>query len=90
MKKNEWDKDPDAIKDYDAKWGTWLGTDTINASTWIVPSGITKLADSFTDTVATIWLSGGTVHRTYYVVNRITTVGGRTDDQTLIFHIVDK
>lgn len=90
MKKNYWNKDPDAKLDYSPLWGEWIKTDTISASTWTVPSGITKLADSFTDTTTTIWLSGGTVDRTYEVVNHIVTVGGREEDQTLIFHIVDK
>ena len=90
MKKNEWNKDPDATKDYQALWAEWLKTDTISASTWIVPTGITKLSDSFTTTTATIWLTGGTLGRTYKVVNRVATVGGRTEDQTLIFHIVPK
>jgi hypothetical protein len=91
MSDNEWDKDNDSIKNYTALWGTFIGTDTIYSSTWIVPSGITKVgADTFTDTTATIWLTGGTIGNTYEVVNRITTVGGITEDQTLIFHIVPK
>lgn len=87
------EKDPDAVLDYGVDWSAELakhGNDTINTSTWIVPTGITKDSDSHTTTTATIWLSGGSVGKTYKVVNRITTVGGRTDDRTLSIQVVEK
>lgn len=76
-------KDPNAVLDYVVDWTTWLGTDTIVTSTWTVPAGITKDSDSKTNTAATIWLSGGTENTDYACVNRITTAGGRTEDQTI-------
>jgi hypothetical protein len=76
------DKDPDAVLDYSIDWGDWLGTDKIATSTWTVSPGINASGASKTDTTATIWLSGGTAGQTYTVHNRITTVGGRTNDQT--------
>jgi hypothetical protein len=83
-------KDPDEVKDYHINWATHLGTDTIVTSTWIVPAGITKVRDSSTTTTATIWLSGGTAGQQYHLVNHITTVGGRTEEDSLIMSIGDK
>lgn len=78
-------KDPSATLDYTLDWYAdgWLGTDTISAVTWVVPSGLTQASSSNTTTTATIWLSGGTVGTDYEVTCRITTAGGRVDDRTL-------
>ena len=86
-------KDKDATLDYEFDWSAWLGTDTITASAWIVPSGITNEGESFSDTATLIWLSGGVTGETYEVVNRITTTGTsrtRIDDRTLTVGIVEK
>jgi len=77
------DKDPDDILDYAVSWAARLAGDTIVSSTWIVPDGITKDSDSKTDTVTTIWLSGGSVGTKYTLVNRITTAAGRQIDQSV-------
>lgn len=77
-------KDPDAVLDYRVDWSEWLAEgDTIVASEFLVPAGLTLDADLNDATSATCWLSGGVRGRTYQVVNRITTAGGRTDDRTL-------
>lgn len=79
------DKDPNSVLDYSIDWSDWLGSDTIHSSTWTLPAGIIKDPvgqDSFTNTVTTIWLSGGTAGTTYTILNRIVTHGGRTADQT--------
>lgn len=83
-------KDPNAELDYIIDWSTWLGADTIASDSWIVDDGITKESDSNTTTTATVWLSGGTLGRTYDVTNRIVTAGGRTADQTLRIQIVEE
>jgi hypothetical protein len=44
-------------------------------------------SDSATTTTTTVWLSGGTAGYNYKVENRITTVGGRTDDRTLLIRV---
>lgn len=82
-------KDPNAVLDYGVDWSAWLAPDedTIAASTWVVPDGLTKDSDSFTDTATTVWFSGGTLGERYEVVNRITTDQGRTEDRTLTFTI---
>lgn len=77
------EKDPDAILDYQINWATWLSTDTIGTSTWTVPTGITKVSDTNTTTTATIWLSGGTADTDYRLVNRITTANGRTEERSI-------
>ena len=83
-------KDPQAILDYGFRYSGWLGIDTITASTWTVPTGLTKVSDSFTATTATIWLSGGAISEQYQVVNKIVTVGQRTDERTLVVNIEQK
>ena len=83
-------KDPDAKLDYSMKWADFLGTDTLSASTWTVPPGITKTSDSFTDTIATIWLEGGTVGKNYDIINSIVTAAGRKDDRTFRVTIKEK
>lgn len=88
-------KDPNAILDYSVDWSAWLissttSADTISTSTWIVPSGITQTTNSHTNTVATVWLSGGSADSTYELTNRITTAGGRTDDRTILIKVQNK
>ena len=75
-------KDPDAILDYAFNWALWLGTDVISTSTWILDTGLTKVSDTNTSTLATVWISGGTADATYNITNRITTAGGRTEDRS--------
>lgn len=77
------EKDPDAILDYQINWAIWLSTDTIGTSTWTVPTGITKVTDTSTTTTATIWLSGGTADTDYRLVNKITTANGRTEERSI-------
>lgn len=80
-------KDPDDVKDYSLSWAAELAanSDTINTSTWTVEvgSGLTINSTSKSDTTTTLWLSGGTANVTYELLNRITTAGGRTLDQTM-------
>lgn len=76
-------KDPDAVLDYSIEWAKWLGRDRISSSAWDVPTGLTKVSESNTKLVASVWISGGTVGTTYTVRNRIVTVGGRTEDRSI-------
>ena len=75
-------KDPDETKDYVVDWTTRLSGDTIETSLWIAPDGIVIDSEENTTTETTIWLSGGTLGDVYELVNRVTTAGGRTLDQT--------
>ncbi len=80
-------KDPDAVVDFAINWASWLGTDTISTATWTVPAGLTKASEENTTTIATVWLSGGTVGTDYTVACRIVTAGGRTDDRSLTIRV---
>ena len=83
-------KDPDATLDYAVDWAPYLDNDTIESVLWTVPAGLSLTAQSNDDTVATVWLSGGTVGISYEVVCRITTMAGRIDDRTISVLIVNK
>lgn len=87
---NTFIKDPDSVLDYAVDWSDWLGTDTIATSSWTVPTGITNDSDSNTTTVATVFLSGGTIGQRYDLVNRITTAAGRTADRTITIIVRSK
>jgi hypothetical protein len=86
-------KDPSAVLDYKYNWTDWLESgETISTHTIITPSGITLNSSSITDTgkSVTIWLSGGTAHRKYNVVCRITTSASRTDDRTMVIAVQER
>lgn len=79
-------KGPDERKDYWVEWPPRLtpDEDTIASSSWAIIDGDGSLqidADSFTDTIATVWLSGGVVGTNYQLRNQIVTAGGRTYEQ---------
>ncbi len=91
-------KDPDATLDYVIDWRRWLEGDEIIASSWIVPApiddgvdnGIQKVGEGFTTTLdpvgpglTVIWISGGTLQYTYNLTNRIETLAGRIQDQSI-------
>ncbi|MBI4907305.1 MAG: hypothetical protein HY820_27015 [Acidobacteria bacterium] len=83
-------KDPNAVLDYSIDWTRWLAGDQIATSEWIIPSGLTRMADSKTSTSATVWLSGGSVGQSYTVTNRITTAAGRTEDRSFIVRVEER
>jgi hypothetical protein len=77
-------KTPTANLDYSISWEDWLQDgETISASTWSVPTGITKGSDSFGDSAATIWVTDGTDGEDYDLINYIVTSAGRKDDRTI-------
>lgn len=87
--------DPDALLDYQRDWTDWLAAvgDTIATSTWIMPTGLTSTREERTDTTATVWIKAtvDAPRNTWLrVTNRITTVGGRTDDRTFTIKIQDR
>ena len=85
-------KDPQAVLDYTIDWTKWLDEvgETIATRTWIVPTGLTKVTETNTTKLATVWLSGGTVETNYTVTNRITTVAGRTDDRSITIRVKER
>lgn len=88
-------KDPDEVLDYQINWvkrvqSSRTPDDTIVGSTWIVPTGITKQSDTFTDTTTTIWLTGGEDGETYEFTNRIVTTEGRTMDESVTVKVKER
>jgi hypothetical protein len=86
------EKDKDAKLDYQIDYGVWLKDDTLFSSTWEVEEGldIAAPAPSITPTKSTIWLSGGTVGKSYRVTNHIVTLAGREDDRTIQVYVTEK
>jgi|WetSurMetagenome_2_1015567.scaffolds.fasta_scaffold37732_4 hypothetical protein len=74
-----------ALLDYEIDWTTWLGGDTISASAWVIPDGLTNgdKADTFTAKTTTVWLDSGVDGQTYSVVNNITTALGRKESKEI-------
>ena len=92
-------KDPNSVLDYGFDWdddtvGPYLETGEIIAtSLWIVPSGLTDISESVSDTVTKIVLSGGTEGESYRVTNRIVTTGGdvvRTVDRSFVILVEER
>jgi len=83
-------KDPNAVLDYTIDWIRWLAGDQIATSEWLVPTGLTKMADTNTASSATVWLSGGTAGQSYTATNRITTAGGRTEDRSFTVRVEER
>ena len=83
-------KDPHAVLDYVLDWTKWPNGDTIAASEWTVPADLTLNSHSNTTTRSTAWISGGSAGQSYTVTNRITTVGGRTEDRSFIIAVAER
>jgi hypothetical protein len=77
-------KDPAAKLDYMFDWTEFLGADTIQTSTWTIPSGLTSSGETILvgDLKTKIFLAGGTLGKRYEIQNKIVTVGGREELQT--------
>lgn len=85
-------KDPDEILDYDLDWTDRLAGDTIATSAWTLADGVGLTVGTISNTtrITKVWLSGGTLAASYTLLNRITTAGGRTMDQSVKIKIVVK
>lgn len=84
-------KDPHAKLDYGFDWSDWLVSgETIAASTWTVPDGITEGAKQLDDNSTKIWLSGGTAGETYTITNKVTTSGGRIDERSFEIQVENR
>lgn len=76
------------VVDYRQDWTCWLRPgDVIASSTWTTDFGLTIHDGGFTDTSATVWVTGGGVPdgRIYRVTNSIVTEAGRRADNSLTF-----
>lgn len=86
--------DPDETKDFTIDWSDVMGAanDTISSSSWTLTTkatddGLTITSESFNDTTAVVWFSGGTVDNLYRILNEITTAGGRTLQRTVLLEV---
>lgn len=74
-------KDPDATLDFGFDWEDWLDSgETIESSSWSVPSGLTNAGEDYSTTQTKIWLSGGTTGTEYTVTNTIETTESATEE----------
>lgn len=83
-------KDPAESLSYDLDWTAWLDGDTITASAWDVPAGLTLAGSSSTGTAATAVLSGGTLGAFHAVSNLIETAAGRRTKRTFVVRLTSK
>ena len=92
MSCEEFTKDPLDKRRLNIDFATWLGTTSeISAVAWTVPSGLTEASSSFSTTVATNYLSGGTDGQDYEVICVITTNDSvpREKTQRVLVQVID-
>ncbi len=81
-------KDPAAKLDYMFDWTEFLGSDTIQTSTWTIPSGLTGSGEAIISNNKTkIFLAGGTLGKRYEIQNKVVSLGGREELQTFFILI---
>ena len=90
-------KDPNEVLDYQLNWADadnprLVTAETLLTSTYSVVSGdVAVNSSTFLSTgLTTVWLSGGTVDTSAVILNRVTTSGGRTYDQSAKLRIRTK
>lgn len=86
-------KDPDSALDFSVDWSDWLTDgETIAASSWESLDDLTIDVSTFTSSLATAWLSGGTVNTVCRLVNTITTNASpaRIDQRTITISIRER
>ena len=78
--------------DYNIDWSPRLTPpDTIVTSEWFVPVGLVNENEEMDPTGSTtVWLSAGIEPEKYEILNRVTTLEGRTMDQTVTLQIKTK
>ena len=85
-------KDPNEILDYQLQWVLDTGEVLLTSTFSIVDGTVTIDRSSFVtpENIATVWLLGGTIGEVCHVLNRVTTRGGRTYDETAKLRIRSK
>lgn len=91
MARRNFIKDPSADLDWQFNWEDWLAVgETISTATFTVDDGLTITSTGNDDTVATIWVSGGTAGNVYGVTCHITTSADRTDDRSINIRVMER
>lgn len=81
-------KDPQETWDYHIDWAGMLTPgDTVTASVWEVPAGLTVESDTFDGTSTTIVLSGGSNGGNYVVQNTVTTDQGSVGERSFLLMV---
>jgi hypothetical protein len=94
------EKDPSATLDYEWDWSSWLRStgDTLATSSWSVAGPDNSLVamdaasahpPSLLPSIATVWLTGGTLGGRYVVTNHVRSVAGREDEWSREFRILN-
>jgi hypothetical protein len=82
------DKDPADIADYSIDWSARLESgETISASVWTLPTGISQSGSSEVAGVTTVWLSGGSDGNQYLIGNQVDTSGGRRFNRYFVIDV---
>jgi len=84
-------KDPGAVKPYSLDWSDFLNGDTIvSARTFGRPTGIQVLTSSFTGTVTTLEVAGGSAQGNYNFRTRIRTAASVADIRTWTIQTIEQ
>lgn len=88
-------KDPQATLDYVFDWSQWVQNGEVIVTSQFAVSntsatGLSVVVTQNTASTATIWLGGGTVGRTYSIVNTVTTDQGRTNVKSVNIRVMDR
>jgi hypothetical protein len=81
--------DPDAIEVYRFDWLSWLDGEMLSAVA-VTPTGVTAAIVGQTTTTVDIQVSGGTVAVAAQVMCQATSSGGRRQQRTLLFEVVQR
>lgn len=84
-------KDPDAELDWQFNLADWLEAgETISSASFTADDGLTISSTGHDDTVATIWVSGGTAGNVYRVTCHFVTSAARTDDRSINIRVMER
>ncbi len=87
-------KDPDAVLDYTIDWTPFLTSvdDTIATSEFITDedTSLTLSNEALNGNLHTVFIAGGAANTRHRVTSRITTAGGRTQDQSFFLVIAER
>lgn len=87
-------KDPQATLDYTWDWTEYLTaiSDTISTASITVDSGIVVQTQTITGNNRKVvaFISGGELGRQHVATCKIVTTGGRTDERSIYFNIVNR
>ena len=90
-RKESWfNKDPDAVLDYEFDWSAWLtGGETISSHT-ITVTGVTLDSSTTSTSSVVAWVSGGVLGEMVKIECEIVTSAGRTDERTIQLFIENR